>query len=298
MLTVALFSDRNMLPGLHVTLLSLLESLGPGDGEPVEIRVFCDRVDMREQDLLLQTHAGHATRAALRLQDYSPRAPEGGPSLLGNHTIYGRLDLAELLPECDRCVFLDADLVVNRCLRELAAQIDHRHPVAAVSNVPRGRSMDHRFYTAIGLDPEQPCFNAGVMAINLEVWRRRNVRERCFQVARNHPGEFLLADQTMLNAALDEDWKPLDDVWNTLLRPGAQPVTAPGRRIYHFIQSPKPWDVPGGRLSRHHAMWQEFAARTALRPGRPGYTSAWRNVRILRQTFKLAATHLGVRRGG
>jgi lipopolysaccharide biosynthesis glycosyltransferase len=287
MLTLALFSDRNMLPGLHVTLLSLLESLGPGTGEPVEIRVFCDRVDREEQELLRRTHAASAAKAALRLHDYSPQAPPGGPSLLGNQTIYGRLHLAELLPECDRCVFLDADLLVNRCVRGLAAAIDGRHPIAAVGIVRRGESMDRRFFATLGLDPGKPCLNAGVMAIDLELWRKRQVRDRCFQIAREHPGEFLVADQTMLNAALDDDWKPIDRAWNTLLRPGAPPVTALEPRIYHFVQSPKPWDFPGGQLSNHHVLWKAFFARTALGSVRRRYTSAWRNVRILRQTIQL-----------
>ena len=48
---VALFSDKYMLPGLHVTLCSLLEAL-PERAPELIINIFLDKVSETEKQLL------------------------------------------------------------------------------------------------------------------------------------------------------------------------------------------------------------------------------------------------------
>jgi len=69
--TVALFSDKHMLPGLHVTLLSLLRALSPEWAPKTKVMLYLDGVPRSEQDLLRRTHQFCHKGSLLEIIDYN-----------------------------------------------------------------------------------------------------------------------------------------------------------------------------------------------------------------------------------
>src|SRR5689334_14657459 len=110
MKSIVFFADTAILPGLHVTLLSLLDSLQTDTD--AQIIIFTDHVSNAEKEKLRQTHAIRSRQTKLIFIDYVPKSPEGANSLHGNRGTYGRIYLADLLPETEQCLYLDCDLVV------------------------------------------------------------------------------------------------------------------------------------------------------------------------------------------
>jgi lipopolysaccharide biosynthesis glycosyltransferase len=286
MKAVAFFSDRAMLPGLHVTLSSLLRAL-PADAPDVDLHVFLDRVTAQEKQLLRSTHQQNPCGTKLVLHDYSPISPAGGNSLHGNLMAYGRIYLAQLLPEYEHCVYLDCDLFVNRSVLDMFDCFDDEALSLVDGTGRRGDSLDKNLYALAGLDQEGPCFNSGVMGMNLRLWRDGAIAHSIVEVARKYAGKFNSADQALLNVALCDRFKCLGGSWNTALYPSTVRVEKREARIYHFVGSPKPWDVFGRHLVTNFAMWHEeylttaVAGRSALR-----YASLKRSARISRQYFK------------
>ena len=121
MKTVVFFTDGAMLPGLHVTLLSLLDKLA--DDDEFEIVVFTDRVSASNIDNLRRTHAVQPRHTKLTCIDYVPKSPQGANPLHRNRQHSVTTYLAELLPHVDRCVYLDCDLVVCRSPRRRALRV-------------------------------------------------------------------------------------------------------------------------------------------------------------------------------
>src|SRR5262245_966144 len=120
MQTVALFADRWILPGLHVTLGSLLDHAA--GSEPFRIVVFAEGLSGRDKALLSETVKPRLGRHAFGVRDFVMPETASLKPLRGNYTTYGRLYLPDLLPDADSCLYLDCDLIVTLPVDALLAR--------------------------------------------------------------------------------------------------------------------------------------------------------------------------------
>jgi len=163
-------------------------------------------------------------------------------------TTYQKLMLGDWLPaEVDRAIWLDADLLVLEDLG-LLAQLPAASKVAAAVVDPRVPRLGSRFgvsgWRALGLNPDAPYFNAGVMAIDVARWREEEVGGHCLRYLERFAERVTFWDQEALNAVLcDGLWQPLPERWNVHPSLPAIPgMPAPlDPAVIHFSGSLKPW---------------------------------------------------------
>lgn len=183
-----------------------------------------------------------------------------------------------LPPDLERVIFLDADLLVlddisglwTRDLsgRALAAVVD---PSIPWCRSPRGV----KGWRDRGIQRTAAYFNAGVLVVDLESWRRRDMTGRALEYIREvgDGGDFL--HQEALNAVAWDDWLPLEARWNVPATAGRwfDPTTADALAepaIVHFAGRMKPWRMPSG--SRFAAAYADALARVSSRFPRPACT--------------------------
>ncbi len=160
---------------------------------------------------------------------------------------YHRFLLPEVLPrDCERVLYLDCDLVVCRPVEELWATDLNGASTAAVQK-PRAEN-----FASVGLSSEEDYLNAGVLLIDLALWRRDRVHERALAYALHHPG-LQFHDQDALNAVLGGAWHRLDPRWNQQFRifkfnsgylhlpPDELQRLRKEPFIVHYTTSSKPW---------------------------------------------------------
>lgn len=192
---------------------------------------------------------------------------EGLPmSAWGAPAAYLRFLLPKVAGDIDGLVlYLDSDLLVRGNLAELVGSVTQAPaPIHAV------RDYAHRTAASVfgepacltlGIDPQVPYFNAGLMVIDLPSWRSTDVVARAVSALRDHPELTRFGDQDGLNIAVSS-WQPLDDRWNVMVgiidRYVDQTVRNPSERraagrallrdaaVLHFVGPKKPW-VPGHR---------------------------------------------------
>ncbi len=125
-----------------------------------------------------------------------------------------RIFLPELLPEVERVLFLDADLIVLGSLQALwETDLDDCY-LAAVTNLLQ---HDHMHRPAeLGIDRPQDYFNAGVMLMNLELMRRDGCAEALYAYGTEHVDQLMFRDQDALNAVLSGRRRPLHPRWNCM----------------------------------------------------------------------------------
>jgi len=117
-------------------------------------------------------------------------------------------------------------------------------------------------YAELGLKEQQPYFNSGVLVLNMERWRERDVGAKALAYLEMHQEKIHLYDQGILNAILADEWFRLDQKWNqcsTILDPSAwkEPEytkalwrnTLESPHIIHFDGPKKPW-LPTARQPR------------------------------------------------
>jgi lipopolysaccharide biosynthesis glycosyltransferase len=165
---------------------------------------------------------------------------------------YDRLLLPELLPDLDKVIYLDADLVV---LRDPGRLWDLDPDGALLLAVPE-TDPDCRYVSSrkgiarhaeLGLREDLEVFNSGVMVLDLAEWRRCHVTRQVFDYLHATEGEGGWHDQDALNAVAAGRWGKLDPSWNVTMHrfragesPG-EPDVAASTSILHFNSSVKPW---------------------------------------------------------
>jgi len=140
------------------------------------------------------------------------------PAKWNTQATYLRLLIPELLPkQCERAIYLDSDVVVERDLGQLWEQPIEAFPALAAPNysppfIGYKKDENHLFS---GLAPDTPYCNAGVMVMNLKRWRAEKIGPRALELARKFP--LLEADQEALNIVIAGAWGLLDPKWNVEL---------------------------------------------------------------------------------
>lgn len=131
-----------------------------------------------------------------------------------------RLFLPEMLPETEKVLYLDCDVVVERSLEPLWEQPVGDHTLLGVQE----RRVDCptqgvRQWAALGLEPDLPYVNSGVLVINLRRWREENFAQRCLSFLRSHTAEEMNVgwDQEAINAVRGGTFGLLDPRWNVVL---------------------------------------------------------------------------------
>ena len=261
------FDDHLALPGA-VALLSLLDT-NPGvrvhivtDPEPNAAPLLRSIARSRGADLSIIDRAPERNHGVGRESDYG----------CASTATYRRAFLPELLPDLDRILYLDADLIVRSVLAELWS--------TDLGAAALGAVMDPWVATIEAMRASFPegYFNAGVLLIDLATWREERVaarfvddirrRQQAGEDPRSHSH-----DQTPLNEVLRGRWHAVSPRWNftTHLTPRvAVELAIPARdyeaiaadpAVVHFLGSHKPW-VPGfEKLTPWHAEFQALRRR-------------------------------------
>ena len=203
-LTIA-FTPNYFVPAATM-LRSLLDASSGG------FEVIClvtEEIPERMQDKLVRMGAGRLSFRYLPLKGRlegvytDPRYTEAASF---------RLLLPEILPEYDRIVYIDCDVIVRQDVGRLFAETDlSDNWLAVVFEAPIERQAER--FRALGCDPQR-YFNSGFLLMNLAQMRKENVSERLLEACRVPYLEF--PDQDALNQVCQGRVLPLSPVYNSI----------------------------------------------------------------------------------
>lgn len=135
---------------------------------------------------------------------------------------YYRLLLQDLLPDIDKVLYIDADLIVQRDLADLFQTDVNGYLVAATldadtAGLYNGYFPEKKQYMDKVLKIEKPYqyFQAGVMLFNLSEFRKSFQTEKLLDFATSYEWELL--DQDVLNYLCQGRVKYIDMAWNVMV---------------------------------------------------------------------------------
>lgn len=126
-----------------------------------------------------------------------------------------RVLLPELLPDVDRVLYLDADMIVAAPLDDLWSLDMSRHPVGAVTN-PLYPWMSSDFLIPLGVPRIVDYFNSGMLLMHLDCWRDASLVDDVSAFVERGIGLDAWPDQNVLNAVLWRRRLPLPPRWNSM----------------------------------------------------------------------------------
>jgi lipopolysaccharide biosynthesis glycosyltransferase len=280
---IALAADRAIEVGLHTTLYSLMRS----SSSRVSLFLFLDGFDSHAVERLRRTLKPFSDRFFLEVIQFKQSVFSKYRSLHGNRMMFAKLLLTQIVP-CDRIIYLDSDLVVNKDILTLFETRLEPHAIAASGVGTIRSSNENKFLNSIGLDLSAAYFNSGVLLIDLDNWRSHCITEQCFAFADRYPS--MAFDQTILNYVFyRNNFVQLDDSFNLALYPSSPRVEdLQQNTIFHFVGSPKPWDLFGEYLHNNYNVFNDVLENTEFR-GYKSYHSL--SAKRLNRTLKLARSY-------
>ena len=111
-----------------------------------------------------------------------------------------KFELANLLNDLDKVLYLDGDILIQADLAELFATDLGDALVGAVPDAAADLVYDPRQLTRLGLEDHEFYFNSGVMLLNLAQMRREQIGEKLLDYRLNGLNYFM--DQDALNAVM------------------------------------------------------------------------------------------------
>lgn len=207
---LACASNAAYLP--HIA--ALMESLAASN-DPAELQLHLLHDDSVSDALKLRLRRS-AERLGLSLNLLRPTATQLAalpPAGRYPELIWYRILLPELLPSQERVLYLDADTLV---LQDLQALWRTDLGEALLAAVAQHRDMDGAGrLTGLGIAPEAPYFNSGVLLMDLARMRREGFSQRLIDIGRNHAAMFNYPDQDAYNVACGVRWRELHPKWNS-----------------------------------------------------------------------------------
>lgn len=170
-----------------------------------------------------------------------------------SRSTYLRLLIPDLFRDEERVLYMDCDMVVTGDLAPLDEVPLGHHLLAAVgcpSPDPKEvAACGHRVGTYV---------NAGLLVMNLPLWRQERVAEKCMDVLTDPRRPLLSEDQSAVNILARDRILYQDPKFNTYSDPAAYECAQKFPQppvVIHYVVNNKPWNVPIplGRIWHFHA---------------------------------------------
>ncbi|MFP4514860.1 MAG: glycosyltransferase family 8 protein [Parcubacteria group bacterium] len=150
--------------------------------------------------------------------------------------IYNKLLIDRLLPNVDKVLYLDCDIVVLGDIRELYDTNIENKVLAAAE-----RSENEFLKERVVIDKKiKNYFNAGVLLFNLKEFRKKKTGKKCLNFIEENAQEVDYPEQDALNYVIGDDFVELAHRYNFLV---ANPMKKSFKRpfIIHYNSKIKPW---------------------------------------------------------
>ena len=210
-LNVVFSSDNNYSPHLGASIYSLL--VYNCDFHKINIYII-DNGIAEENIIRLQSIVGSFKNVDIVFVDFSRWKDRLHLNMAWHISIssYARLFVASMLPEdVTRVIYLDSDVIIRDSLQDMWNYNLNANMIGAVQDV-----MRPEWKNAVGLENDSLYFNAGVLLINLQEWRKYDIEPQCMKFIDERNGQVIHHDQGVLNGLFKGKWTRLPLRYNLM----------------------------------------------------------------------------------
>ena len=307
---VVFAANQSYVPVLYVCIKSLTECLNPAR----QYHLYVFHTDLMEEHRQIFRKGFTAKNIRIDFVDvgvyitgYSLKAKEH----ITKETFY-RFLILDILKDCPKAVYLDADLIVQRDIAQLYDEELGECLLGAVTDPDfagqcNGANIDTKRYCKEVLKLKDPFgyIQAGVLVLNISELNKTTSAEALMQMA--GCSDYMYSDQDILNIICQGRIKKLDMAWNvmTCSRGSRAEIiqAAPADILYKYEQSrkepyiihyaggSKPWknlegDMAGEfwRTARQTPFYEELLYCMCSREKKPAASE--KAVRLLKRSAK------------
>lgn len=130
----------------------------------------------------------------------------------GSVAQYARLFISRLVPaSVERILYLDCDVLIVRPIMDLWKMGLDNNIIGGLLD-----AFGEKYRRNLGLKQNSAMFNSGVMLIDVNQWRSKNIEKKLLRFIVSHHGVVQQGDQGVLNAVLSNSLKAMDPRYNAV----------------------------------------------------------------------------------
>ena len=271
---VVFAADDGYVPMVTTTIRSMLDNASKD--RFYDIVVLTSNISGEHQGLMRECLVGNANNASLRFHDVSPIASDfelaTNNAHIGIETYY-RFIIQAVMPEYDKVLYLDSDLVIEGDVAELYDTELGNNLLAATRDVDYLGNLNMNDgwrlnYTKTKLKMSDPYgyFQAGVLLLNIKAMREAYTTREWLEFASVR--DYIVDDQDVLTTHCQGRVVYLDQAWNVMHDCGHRVANvfnfAPAYAykaymearqrplVRHYAGCDKPWNFIGCDWAEHY----------------------------------------------
>lgn len=265
-INIAFAADENYVQPMSVAITSILKNASKND--KLSFYILCNNISTDSKNWLLELKK--VKDCKITFFDINNSEFSSFNVLKGHITVtaYFRMKLADLLPDINKIIYLDCDVIVKTSLYDLFETDISGYYIAAVEDI--GCTYLRKYRKDI-CPYDFMYINSGVLLINLEEWRKDNIPEQLFKTAESGVNHFQ-HDQEIINIVCHDKCLQLDLSWNVqdsfyrndaLVKTNVQAKyirqCAKNPKIIHYTFKIKPWDEVTMPMAREWWYYNKFS---------------------------------------
>jgi len=171
------------------------------------------------------------------------------PNLDNNHisaATYYRLFIDNYISNNTKTIFyIDADIIFLKnsisLFKKCSEKLNNSNFVIAARTEKYFSDDQNEVFSRLNIN--QKYFNAGVLIINLKLWRKQNIQEKLIQEMKKIENHIIHWDQDVMNSFFNGDYQELDN--NLNFNSSDFNELNDNVKLLHYIGSNKPWYMSG-----------------------------------------------------
>ena len=163
---------------------------------------------------------------------------------------YFRLKLPSLLPNVDKIIYFDCDVIINSSLKELYKTDVEDYPIAGIIDIKK---------KIVKINPTY--VNAGILIMNLEYMRKFGFEEKFYQYTKDNFENIKCGDQEIINEVCKGNIKIVPNKWNVQISNFTNRSDyMKNPNIIHYVSKNKPWQF--GSFSYRKELFYKYLQLT------------------------------------
>lgn len=261
--------DDNYLPFMAVTLQSMIENASKDYN--YTFRVLHSGISEENINKIMEYNKHNFTVEFVDVRELLKEVMERlHTCIYYTQTTYYRLFIANLYPQYDKVLYIDSDVVVRGDVSKLYnIEIGDNLIGATIEDfVMTYPYIQPYFEKVLGLPHYKDYFNAGLLIMNLDQFRKQKFEEQFVEMLNKY--KFVVQDQDYLNVICHGKVQYIDPMWNK--SPCNPNVPVEDINLIHYKLIWKPWhaEVPYGDEFWKYA--DKTAYKDIIRNIRANYT--------------------------
>lgn len=241
--------DDGYVPCLAVALTSIRTNKDPQTD--FVINILNSGLLQKNQTRLAALAAPHFTINFIDMDAVTQQISGDTNKLRGDYvtlTIYFRLFIADMFPQYDKAIYIDADTVADGDLAELFTTDLGDNLVAGVADPVMMTYPETIEYIQrdFGVQPGE-YINSGVLILNLAQMRQEHFSDRFLHLLKTYHFTMIAADQDYINVIAQHRIKYLSKTWN--MQTGVPTAAESGGKLIHYNLFGKPWHYRDAKLA-------------------------------------------------